>query len=150
DCAMFPYCKCLAPATILTLILLSTAQSDQVKKELETLQGEWSLIGREVDGQKSNEEEVKALQIRIVIKGDQLLFKSLGDAEWQKSTLKINLQGASKSVDVSGDNKGAKKDVLGIYKLEGDLLTVCNSVAERPTDFTAPKGSGRALLVFRR
>jgi hypothetical protein len=40
--------------------------------------------------------------------------------------------------------------VRGIYKQDGGTLTICFATAERPSDFTAEKGSGRTLLVMKR
>jgi hypothetical protein len=39
-----------------------------------------------------------------------------------------------------------------IWKLDGDTLTECESApdGERPTDFTAPAGSGRTVWVLQR
>lgn len=44
----------------------------------------------------------------------------------------------------------AGKQDLGIYRLEGDKLTICTQEAPgpRPDDFTAPKGSRRMLMVY--
>jgi len=40
--------------------------------------------------------------------------------------------------------------VPGIYKLEGDTLTICTDEDGRPTEFTANAGSGRQLMVLKR
>jgi len=137
--------------TIASCPACAGARLENGKTGLEELQGEWVLIARQVDGKKSTDDEVQELQIQIIIKGDSLLFKSLGDKDWQASTLKIDASKTPKTVDViSKDSTKDKKSLLAIYKVEGDLLTVCNSLEERPTQFSADKGSGRALLVYKR
>ena len=42
--------------------------------------------------------------------------------------------------------------VFGIYKIEGDKLTICKARPnqERPTEFAAPTGSTNYLMIFRR
>lgn len=52
-------------------------------------------------------------------------------------------------MDFTPDGGGVKK---GIWKLDGDTLTECESApgGDRPTDYTAPKGSGRTVWVLRR
>jgi uncharacterized protein (TIGR03067 family) len=65
-------------------------------------------------------------------------------------TTEFREAGGVKQVDFSADDlPGAKR---GIWKLDGDTVTVCESEAggERPTDFTAPAGSKRTLIVLRR
>jgi uncharacterized protein (TIGR03067 family) len=127
------------------------ARQESAKTGLDELQGEWVLVARQVDGKKSTDDEVLELQIRIIVKGDTLLFKSLGDTDGQASTLKVDASKTPKTVDVIDKNDAKdKKSPLAIYKVEGDLLTVCNSLDERPTQFSADKGTGRALLVFKR
>ena len=44
------------------------------------------------------------------------------------------------------------KTALGIYELEGDTLKLCYSQPgkDRPKEFTAAKGSGQAMSVWKR
>jgi len=52
--------------------------------------------------------------------------------------------------NLSGSAKGKKQ--LGVYKLEGDVLTVSMAAAgaPRPTGFSAVKGDGRTVTVWKR
>jgi uncharacterized protein (TIGR03067 family) len=53
-------------------------------------------------------------------------------------------------VDFTSDRRAGVK--RGIWKRDGDTLTLCESAwdGDRPTEFTAPRGSGRSLWVLRR
>jgi uncharacterized protein (TIGR03067 family) len=56
-----------------------------------------------------------------------------------------------KAIDVIPDGgKDRGERVLGIYKLEGDRLTICMAAPgkPRPKEFKADKGSGCTLRTF--
>src|SRR4051794_10955976 len=58
------------------------------------------------------------------------------------------------AVDLVSTRPGAGETrQLGIYKIEGDTLTICWTRAkggDRPTKFDAPEGSGLTVYVFKR
>jgi uncharacterized protein (TIGR03067 family) len=54
---------------------------------------------------------------------------------------------------VSNTNAANGSRLLGIFKVEGDTLTICGTRtkgADRPTKFEAPEGSGLTLYVMKR
>jgi uncharacterized protein (TIGR03067 family) len=57
--------------------------------------------------------------------------------------------GGVRQVDFTSDGWAGVKH--GIWKQDGDTVTVCESAPDgpRPTEFTAPKGSGRSLWVLK-
>ena len=59
---------------------------------------------------------------------------------------------AGKTLQAEFDPGDPKKEAKAIWKFEGDTLTICrgNPGQPRPTEFDAPPGSGRVLMVFKR
>lgn len=113
----------------------------------ERFQGTWQLVCAESNGEKAPEERVR--QIRVIIRGSShsVMF---GDQKVVEN-VKFELD-PSTTPSSTTDTLDDGRKVRGIYKIEGDRLTSCVAAidAERPTDFTAPAGSGRTLRVFRR
>ena len=140
-----------------TFLILSTTlvpvaadePSKEVKEELERLQGTWILVGRELDGKKATEEEVKALDGKLIQKGNRFTYTSREDKDGRRGTFKIDPTANPKQLEWTA--MGEEKKVLAIYKLEGDRLTICaGSGDKRPREFTTKPGDGQVIVIYQR
>jgi uncharacterized protein (TIGR03067 family) len=134
-------------AATLLVAAVPTAQ-DAVKTELDKLQGDWTMVSQEVRGKKAPEENVK--QSMLTIKGEQWTRTTKGNAETVK--FKIDPSKDLKTIDMTFVGPaGNESRWLGIYKLEGDTLTICRVAApfERPKEFKTTNDAG-FLLVWKR
>jgi uncharacterized protein (TIGR03067 family) len=126
------------------------AAADEPKADQEAIQGKWVIVSFTVNGQPMAEDTYKDL--RLEIKGDKYLITQGG--ETASRTFKLDPTRKPKAMDVTyddGPNKG--KTNHAIYALEGDILTICRHqqpAMERPKEFTAEAGSGRALIMWKR
>jgi len=127
-----------------------------LKKELARLEGVWTISearhgGEVVEGGEPRELEFKAGKL-IVRQGDRAPITL---------TLRLDLSADPKVMDWTTDPKGkfddADKFAEGIYKLDGDTLTVCYHVRDnrfakgnRPTEFKSDEGSDAMLIVLKR
>ncbi len=133
----------------LTAALALAAAAD--KKDEDLLQGRWKVMSVENNGKKA---EAKVIaNMKLVVAGDKMTALD-GNDVMDEYTFRLDPTAKPRAIDLTiqtGDEKG--KTVRGIYRLEGDALTVC--VAEpdkkdRPREFSAPEGSSFMLLVFQR
>jgi uncharacterized protein (TIGR03067 family) len=114
--------------------------------ELATIQGTWAMLSGRRDGQ-----DMPVDGVRRVTKGNETTVTANGHV-FLSARISIDPTQAPKTIDyllTSGQARG--KTQLGIYQLDGDRLTVCfaRPNQKRPTDFTAPAGSGRTLSVWK-
>lgn len=130
-------------------LLLAADSKDDVKKELDPLQGNWVAVSLERDGKSLPEDQLKVLT--RTVKGDQYAITRSGESVG-KGTFKVDPTKMPKAIDITRDE--AKDGViLGIYKLEGDKYTICYSAPGskvRPKEFAAKDGSGNTLAVWKR
>jgi len=121
--------------------------------DLDKLQGSWRLIGLEAQGQKAPAGDVAKNPITLTFTGDRYVEKLRGETV-EEGTIKLHPERSPRQLDIrigTGDDKG--KTQLGIYKLEGDTLTVAIAPpgsTDRPAAFTTDAGSKFGVQVFRR
>jgi len=123
-------------------------EDSATKKDLEGLQGTWSLLSAMEDGKSLAEDKVK--QTTIVIKDDTFHFPHLAkDATSKAGTIKLDATKKPKQMDTVSTEKEV---MLGIYDLEGDGYKVCFAPVgkPRPGEFTSQPGSGNILQVWER
>jgi uncharacterized protein (TIGR03067 family) len=127
------------------------AKQDAIKKDRKKYEGTWRVTSLEINGNKSSEEDAK--KITVVNKADGTWILQVDGGKITEGTSEIDPTKNPKTIDfmeTEGDNKG--KIVLGIYELGDDTRKLCYAGPgrERPSDFSAPAGSGRVLVEFKR
>jgi uncharacterized protein (TIGR03067 family) len=121
-----------------------------VQDELKRHQGTWSVTSSIYDGQPASEEIVRS--IKRIVTGDRVAWERDGK-HFAETRIEVDPAREPKTIDVipdGGPNRGER--VLGIYKLEGDRLTIAMAAPgqPRPKEFLAAKGSGCILRTFQR
>lgn len=122
------------------------------QEEYQKLSGQWRLVMAIKDGKPVPNEELATTT--LITRGNTFQFpqaSTVGTAP--AGTFSLNPSTDPKQVDstaTAGPNKG--QVCKGIYRIEGDTQVAVFGApgGERPTDFTAPAGSGRTLQVWTR
>src|SRR5262249_51122988 len=126
-----------------------TAEKDAIKQELDKLAGKWQLLALMVNGENLLAKE-EPRERPMVIKDGKLSNEGEGKNRLE-AVLKVQPRTQLCQIDfifTSGEVRG--KISTGIYKLEGDFLTICINDENRPNEFTSKPGSGNHLLVYKR
>jgi uncharacterized protein (TIGR03067 family) len=109
--------------------------------DLELLQGAWRAVRIEKGGSPVPEE--LAATVRYIFDDDRVILME-GDQKAGEGVIRLDPASDPKAFDFTateGPQKGST--VLGIYRVEGDALTMCLG-EERPSQFT---GAGEAAVV---
>jgi uncharacterized protein (TIGR03067 family) len=120
------------------------------KQELDKHQGTWVAVSFRREGAETPEEIVRTITRTVV--GDHVTWKRVGKS-FAGTTVVLDPTQKPPGIDVIPDGGPSRgKRVLGIYRLEGDRLTLCMADPDkpRPRAFEAEKGSGQTLMVFER
>src|ERR687894_1347355 len=130
------------------LIPAAVLRGEDGKADLDKLQGTWEVTSMEMGGKAI---KVFPGKITVTFTGDRMVMDGpLAAPEGEKPvppefTVKLDPSKNPKAIDtVALTGKFPGKTQRGIYRLEGDELTLClpNQEAEgRPTEFESPAGS---------
>jgi RNA polymerase sigma factor (sigma-70 family) len=145
---------------------------EAAKSDKDQLQGKWLLISCECNGEDRMQPWIKDNAQLVIDEADgKLVCKTVfkerakvielfgkGTEKWTEATLKLDARTKPKTLDSTGVHGNGT--YLGIYKLDGDTLTWCQSKAltpaasesgsERPTNFSTKRGDGRSLSIYKR
>lgn len=132
----------------------STAIADEPTKpktdELAKHQGTWAVLAFEREGKETPIEIARSI-VRIV-DGDRVVWKRSGKS-FAATRVELNAAHSPATIDVLPEGGPSRdKRILGIYKLEGNRLTICMADPDhpRPTAFKAEAGSKWTLMRFER
>jgi uncharacterized protein (TIGR03067 family) len=123
---------------------------EAARKDLERLQGTWTLVAMENEGNPLPPEHFEGWS--AVYEGDALTLKA-GDQVRRRGVVTLDPSRTPKAIN-TWDMDGPYEDqtLAGIYDLDGDTLKLCFSRPgqERPTKFVTKEGPGFLLVVYKR
>jgi uncharacterized protein (TIGR03067 family) len=128
-----------------TLLLAADAPDDAAKKDLDKLQGTWTVVAMETEGKKLPEEAYKGVKI-IVEKNKMTMGK---DGKSDAATIVLDPSKEPKWIDATGKEG---ETLLGIYQLDGDDLKIVLSKKEgdRPKAFATKADQDYGLFMLKR
>jgi uncharacterized protein (TIGR03067 family) len=135
-------------------LLAVELQAGEAGDKTEKLEGTWLITSAEKGGKKLPEDILEKIRRTLEIRGDKYKVTILGKVQEEEGTFKTDPKKNPKTIDLmiaSGADKG--KTQRGIYRLEGDTLTVSVArpgVEERPGAFKTEEGSDVTVFVLKR
>jgi uncharacterized protein (TIGR03067 family) len=140
-----------AAVLVPTVALAAAGDDTKVAADLKAMVGKWKVEKAEVGGKDITD---FAKQMQFEIRDGGKYTTVIGD-EKDVGTFTVDPSKSPKELDVKptgGPNKG--KTVKGIYKIDGDTLTVCYGFeadkAGRPTKFDSKAGDKTLLMTYKR
>lgn len=146
--------KLIACVTLSLVATTAIGAADDVAnmKDIQALAGIWKADSVTIDGKAQSKDETKNWTWTFNPKGNKYVFTN-GKGAFT-ATFMVSAAKDPKEMDIviaTGPEKG--KEMKGIYKLEGDMFTLCLPAKvgqDRPTEFTSTAGSGQRLLILKR
>jgi uncharacterized protein (TIGR03067 family) len=134
----------------LVFAAVGAEDNDAAKTDQAQLQGEWTMVYGERDGQAFSSEFMKGS--KRVTKDDETTVRVQGQL-FMKAKFTLDPSKTPKIIDYTvtgGTYTGSTQ--LGIYELEGDKVKFCFSTPgqQRPTDFSTRSNDRRTSTTWKR
>jgi uncharacterized protein (TIGR03067 family) len=147
--------KFTGPGLAVVLRLIPEAdKAATFEKELDALQGNWTLVGSEGLGHKTSDEEMQKHPGLAEIDGHKMriFVKDMHDME---GVARFDPTVTPKTIDylhLSDSDPDKGKMGLGIYELQGDTLRICWAVTGlkegRPSQFSNGPDDNQAITTY--
>jgi len=113
--------------------------------------GTWQVVACEKEGNKEAPDQIKGRTVTIT--NDRITCRDASGKVLHAATYRLSGTGDSKMITMTlteGDNKGQTCE--GIYKLDGDTLSVCYAEqgGATPKEFRTAAGSKQCCLILKR
>ena len=133
----------------LAIVIGAPGLKDPPKKDTGIV-GEWIPESISMAG-KAAKAPASGLRYEFTIDGKWIIRRDGADAKSTPREYKVDAKADPKTIDVGSVTPAAAapaRPMLGIYKVEGDTLTICFGTAggERPTSFE-PMENARAMVM---
>ena len=131
--------RSIVPVFVMSSVLAAAPAKD----DEDLIQGTWKIKSETIGGKDRSTEDRQCI---VTIAGDKFITK-VGDDTQQEGTFKLDTTTKPKSIHLRVNGKLRR----GIYKLDGDTLTICGSTGEDPpSEFESKDGSEMELYVLKR
>ena len=130
----------------LTLVFTSAALAQDAASELKKMAGTWKMVVHEASGKATPKDNLEKMEGKLVVEGDKYKVY-FGKDFIDKGTMKLDASKSPRQLDAKTQNDEV---MLGIYKFEGDEMTVCfgQPGVERPKEFKTKEG--QVLVGYKR
>jgi uncharacterized protein (TIGR03067 family) len=133
---------------VLAVVLGAPAAKDAPKKEPPSIIGEWAGETGVRGGKPDNPPPGTTITFS---KDGKVLMKEGGDDKSQEGTYKADPKKDPAEIDIVPPAIEKGPTIVGIYKIEGDILTICFSMGgDRPKAFESPAGTQIMLVTCKR
>ena len=130
----------------LTLVFTSAALAQDAASDLKKMAGTWKMVVHEASGKATPKDTLEKMEGKLVVEGDKYKVY-FGKDFIDKGTMKLDASKSPRQLDVKTQNDEV---MVGIYKFEGDEMTVCfgQPGVERPKEFKTKEG--QVLVGYKR
>ena len=132
----------------LAVVVGAPGKKDPPAKEPPSLVGEWLGESGVRGGKPDNPPPGTTLTFTA---DGKVLFREGKDGSAEDGTYKADPKKTPAEIDITPPKDEKAPTLLGIYKIEGDTLTMCFAMGgERPKEFASPAGSDVMLITCKR